>query len=249
VGPSTTPAGQDLPASTVSSPAMLSMPDCNGTSRVVQHSKRSASDLVEQLPGAAQTQDRRGTDVVGICRPPRPHRPGRVVLAERHYEWTERHGNVGLDILAKSRIPAIESTEPEEVASPPLPHRAQTQDHGSRRYTAGGDPAAPSPCSWGTPPRAFGESTMRSTCYSATVASTPSTLSFHPGRIADPRCQECGEVRRRVRPTSRRGAREIRTPRAKPPRALWSVSQRRVISLGSARARGSIALTRYRDRI
>jgi putative transposase len=59
---------------------------------------------------------RRRTDVVGIF-------PGRdalirlvgAVLAEQHDEWTEMRRYIGLDILARCRLTAIEPTPPEEV--------------------------------------------------------------------------------------------------------------------------------------
>jgi putative transposase len=59
---------------------------------------------------------RRRTDVVGIF----PDRPALIrlvgaVLAEQHDEWTEMRRYIGLDILAKSRLTAVENTEPEEM--------------------------------------------------------------------------------------------------------------------------------------
>lgn len=39
----------------------------------------------------------------------------RPISAEQHDEWTEMRRYIGLDILAKSRLTAVENTEPEEV--------------------------------------------------------------------------------------------------------------------------------------
>ena len=36
-------------------------------------------------------------------------------MAEQHDEWTEMRRYIGLDILAKSRLTAVENTEPEEM--------------------------------------------------------------------------------------------------------------------------------------
>src|SRR4051812_20385010 len=59
---------------------------------------------------------RRRTDVVGIF----PHRDALIrlvgaVLAEQHDEWTEMRRYIGLDVLARSRIAVVETTDTEEV--------------------------------------------------------------------------------------------------------------------------------------
>jgi putative transposase len=59
---------------------------------------------------------RRRTDVVGIF----PNREALIrlvgaVLAEQHDEWTEMRRYIGLDVLARSRITVIETTDTEEV--------------------------------------------------------------------------------------------------------------------------------------
>src|SRR4051812_36185218 len=59
---------------------------------------------------------RRRTDVVGIF----PHRDALIrlvgaVLAEQHDEWIEGRRYIGLDVLARSRIAVVETTDTEEV--------------------------------------------------------------------------------------------------------------------------------------
>jgi hypothetical protein len=85
-----------------------------------------ASDLVEQPPERLNKEIRRRTDVVGIF-PTGPRSSAWPALSEQTDEWTESRRYMGLDLLNKARLAAIDAghtnppatadTEPAPIAA------------------------------------------------------------------------------------------------------------------------------------
>ena len=116
----------------------------------------------------------RRTDVVGIF----PVRDALIrlvgaVLAEQHDEWMEGRRYLGLEVLTKSRISLIDSTQTQEVTAPktpqPISANLQPQDHAmTAPYTTPVDL---------TGLRAFERMPISQVCPRAAHATTVTTLT------------------------------------------------------------------------